>query len=96
MSDSENNRDFLISTITRVVRQATGLHEHFSCEIANAVVDELGRQHGCEKIYIPAVPKSVKREAVLSDFDGRNGDRVCRQHGISKATLYRYVNERVS
>jgi hypothetical protein len=93
MSEQENTRISLITTITRVVREATGLHERFSCEIATSVVDELGRQYGCERLYIPALPKNHQRSSVLRDFNGSNVDEVCTKHGIHRATLYRYLSE---
>jgi len=93
MNAQENTRISLIKTITRVVREATGLHERFSCEIANSIVDELSKTHGCSELYIPALPKEARRAQVLADYDGRNASDVCYKHGISKSTLYNYLRE---
>ena len=94
MNTQENTRISLIKTITRVVREATGLHERFSCEIANSIVDELSKTHGCSELYIPALPKETRRAQVLADYDGRNASEVCRKHNIGKTTLYRYLQEK--
>lgn len=89
----EDPRTSLIATFTRVVRQVVvdDSLARDAEQLAIALVDELGRQHGCDRLYIPALPNSDKREAVLSDFNGSNGATVCRKHGISRSTLYRYI-----
>jgi len=94
MNEKENTRISLIKTITRVVREATGLHERFSCEIANSIVDELSKQHGCSDLYIPALPKDARRRQVLADYNGTNIREVCSKHGINRATVYRYLQEK--
>jgi len=94
MNAQENTRISLIKTITRVVREATGLHERFSCEIANSIVDELSKTHGCSELYIPALPKEIRRAQVLADYNGTNINEVCTKHGIDRATVYRYLKHK--
>lgn len=97
MSDdnqNQNTRVFLINTVTRIVRESTGLHEQFSCSIAKSVVDELSRQFGCDKLYIPALPREEKRATVLKEFNGQNADELMAKHNISSSTFYRWLNAR--
>jgi len=57
--------------------------------IAALLVDALRQEHPGERPYIPAPDKSARNAAIKSQFNGTNLEEVCREHGVSKTTVYR-------
>jgi hypothetical protein len=70
--------------------QELGLREVMALPIANSLVAYLQRQYPGERLYIPAPPRQydlLQIEAALRA--GVSIGRVCREHGMSRSTLYK-------
>ena len=79
-------REEIIAAATRA-----GLDPRASEDVARNVEERLRTTCGGDEHYIPAPDRESLRERVLTDFTGQNHAEVCRRHGISRATLYRYL-----
>lgn len=90
MSIDADNEQMIKQAIVTVVHESTGLHEHIAMPIAERVFDQLADRFGQERVYFTRSLRT-RRERVLADFDGTNFSAVCRKHGISRRTLYRYI-----
>lgn len=51
----------------------------------------IAREYGGSAIYIPKVDRDARRDAVLSEFNGKNRKEVCAKHNLSKAQFYRML-----
>jgi len=83
-----------------IVRSVTGMNEQFANPLAAAIVQEMRKQWGGNRlgrkdIYIPAPDKSERNAAIRSEFDGTNAAEVCKKHGIGRSRLYEIAGERV-
>ncbi|MGZ8915830.1 MAG: Mor transcription activator family protein [Methylobacter sp.] len=61
-------------------------------DFARSMVDRIKNAHA-GPVYIPKPDKSRRNERIRRTFNGVNHDIVCREFGISKATLYRVVGQ---
>ncbi|WP_295406630.1 Mor transcription activator family protein [uncultured Thiocystis sp.] len=85
----------LHTQITRIVREATGLHEQLALPVAEAICAELQHAFGGAEIYIPAPSRTERNQAILDDWHGgRPIPAICRKHGIARATVYRLLGAR--
>lgn len=91
MSDITNIQEFNAEMVRLLRSVAEGIDsvdaEHIGLELAKAWRVE----RGGEKLGIPAFTVVEKRDLVMADFNGSNHKKVCHEHGISMATLYRYM-----
>jgi Mor family transcriptional regulator len=69
-----------------------GLSDVMAKELAKAMVDRIQNQHA-GPVYIPKSDKNRRNERIRLMFNGVNHDMVCKEFGISKATLYRVIKE---
>ena len=82
----------LRTTITRIVREATGLHELLALPVADAICGELQQTFGGAEIYIPAPSRIDRNQAILDDWRrGLSPDTIRRRHGVARATVYRLI-----
>ncbi|MCK5769484.1 Mor transcription activator family protein [Algiphilus sp.] len=93
MSIDQDTEVNVKSRMTRVIREHTGLAERIAVEMAGEAWNALVTQLGGERVYF--CPSKAERDAaVIRDFNGRNHAEVCREHDISRRTLYRILNGR--
>jgi len=71
---------------------AFGMQEPQAREFAATLVDKLRANHAGE-VRIPVPDKQQRNKRIRRLFNGVNHDMVCREFGISKATLYRVVGQ---
>lgn len=82
----------LRADMVREIAQATGAPEGHAINIAARILRAVQLRYQGERVYVPA-PR-CDEDAVLRDFDGSNHRAVCRDHQISRATLYRLIAQR--
>jgi Mor family transcriptional regulator len=77
--------------IEAVIRQSGYVRPEYAADLMQLVVDGLREDFGGERVWLPALDKSERNQAIVKAFTGRNHYEVCRQFGISRATLYRII-----
>ena len=70
-----------------------GLTAREAADMAQSVEESLRRDYAGQRPYVPAVTRAERNRQIRAAFDGRNGEAVCRQFGISKSTLRRIVGD---
>jgi len=71
---------------------AFGMQEPLARDFAKAMVDRIQNQYA-GPVYVPKPDKNRRNERIRRMFNGVNHEFVCREFGISKATLYRVVGQ---
>lgn len=67
-----------------------GVPEALALPYANSVLAYLQREYPSQKLYIPAPPRQYDLLQITAAFEaGLSVSRVCREHGISRTTLYK-------
>lgn len=75
--------------LTTILRERIGYNERYASQIAEDILLGLRDRYGGDELYIPKTANRLARDAaVLTAFDGRNRDEVCRTYGISRTTFY--------
>lgn len=93
MSLDQDTEVTIKARFVRVIREHTGFNERLATAIASEAWGALVEELRGDRIYVS--PSKAERDAeVLRDFDGTNHDQVCRDHKISRPTLYRILNSR--
>lgn len=91
----ESNALYLQREMQDILKTETGLHDEFSAMIAIALVRGWRKRAGSQRIYIPAEPKNIERDAqIRREFNGTNAPEILRKHGISKTRLYEIVGKK--
>lgn len=90
MSLGEDTQSRIRNRVTRVVREHTGFSEQIAVQIAAEVLERIVDDFRGERVYV-SPSRDDRRAAVRRDFNGRNHEEVCKAHGISERTLYRYL-----
>jgi Mor family transcriptional regulator len=80
--------------MVEIIGRRIGLKESVARPLAEEVVEALREHYGARAPYIPARSKKEERAAIIAAFNGRNRAEVCRKFGISRATFYRYINQK--
>ena len=90
MSRDADRTEALRSDLVRAVVDATGMRETMAMPIANTVLAMLQDRYGGSKVYIPATKRPYDAERIAAAIaGGQDVAKVCRDHRISKRTLYR-------
>lgn len=92
MSTQRDESRDLHTVLVRAIRRACGLTERYAVPIATQLQRDL-REHYGEKLYLSSRTAADRRDEILADFDGENHADVCRQHRISRRTLYRLLQD---
>ncbi|MDM0011978.1 hypothetical protein QTH87_05935 [Variovorax sp. J22P168] len=84
--------------LVEILREERGLADPAAFELAADLVRGIrkrwgGMRLGTRGLYIPAPSKTERNEAIRRAYDGTNGPRVMREHGISRSSLFRIVND---
>ena len=79
--------------LTMSITEGTGLREDIASKVAEAALRKLQERRGGRRSYLPTVGPQDRHEAIRTAFRGNNHDEVCREHGVSRATLYRVINK---
>lgn len=82
-------RDFV-----EIVRAEIGLTELLASSFAQALVRGLRRRLGGGELWIPAISKDERNEAIRREFNGSNVGEVMKRHRVSRATVYREAGRR--
>ena len=78
--------------ITRIVREATGMHERLALPIAEAICCELQDRYGGAELYVPAKPRETLHGEILDAWrSGATVADLCRRYPVSRRTIYRVV-----
>lgn len=93
MSVQQDRLGDLRSRVTRIVRDATGLHERLALPVAESICGELAKEFRGGGLSVPSPDKAARDAAVRRAFTGSNHAQVCGQHGISRSTLYRIIRD---
>lgn len=80
--------------LTDIVRTEVGMREAFAADLAAAILRGLQNMHGGSDLYIPAPDKSARNAAIRAEFNGTNGDEICKRFCISRTTLYEVASGR--
>ena len=80
--------------IRDVLRAEVGLHEPMAEVISEAICRGLRTRWGGREIYVPAEDITERNRRIRDAWRGNNATEVMARFGISKATLYRVLNER--
>jgi Mor family transcriptional regulator len=84
----------LRSDIREVVRHKIGMTEPFADLISEAILQGLRERWGGREIYVPAEDTAERNRRIRQAWRGNNASEVMLRFGISKATLYRVLNDR--
>jgi Mor family transcriptional regulator len=87
--------DYLDQLYNDLLMTATqfGMSRDNARDFAQSMVDRIKNAHA-GPVYIPKSDKSQRNEQIRRLFNGVNHDAVCREFGISRATLYRVVGQK--
>lgn len=92
MSQSEDLIADMRVRITRIVRDATGMHERLALPIACAILDELQREHGGGPLYIPAPSRQGRDIAIRDAWQcGMPPAAIADTYGLHRSTVYRVI-----
>lgn len=90
-----SNRDIdrtesLRSEIVRGIVDQLGVPESLAMPYANSVLAYLQREYAGQQLYIPASPRQYDVLQITAELEkGSPISRVCREHGLSRTTLYK-------
>lgn len=87
--DPCDSRVQLLYEMTEIVREEIGLNEIFATQIAEAIMRGMCKRYGAQEVYIPAPDRRARDEAIRRSYNGRNLQEVMREHGVSRATVFR-------
>ncbi len=93
MSSYDDHLAALRTQIVRLVRTSTGIHEQEALSIASKIINVMREKFAGDRIYV-AGRDPKRNQAILAEFNGRNGDEVCAKYSIHRATLYRLLKRR--
>ncbi len=79
--------------IRDVLRAEIGLHEPMAEVMSEAICRGLRTRWGGREIYVPAEDIAERNRRIREAWRGNNAAEVLARFGISKATLYRVLNE---
>lgn len=79
--------------LTLSISEGTGLREDIASKVAEATLRKLQERRGGRRSYIPTASNRDRHEAIRGAFRGDNHEEVCRDHGVSRATLYRVIGK---
>lgn len=79
--------------LTRAISEGTGLREDIASKIAEATLKSLQHRRGGRRSYIPSPGSQDRHAAIREAFRGDNAQEVCRDHGVSRSTLYRVIGK---
>jgi hypothetical protein len=80
--------------IRDVVKAKIGLTEPFVDLVSEAILQGLRERWGGREIYVPAEDTTERNRRIRAAWRGNNVNEMTARFGISKATLYRVLNER--
>lgn len=84
----------LVRLLTTVLREEAGFPEQDACRIARSTLLRFSESgHGGRYMYVgTAAPKrDLVRQRVVTEFTGDNIPELMRAHGVSRATVYRWL-----
>ena len=81
----------MIETIITQVLHAK-VENSLANELRDAIVDALYSQAGGDTVYI-LKKRKIDREALKSEFNGRNIDDLCARFQITRQRVYQILNE---
>lgn len=97
MIQSTDQLAALRTTVTRIVRETTGLHELLAVPVAAAICTEIQHAYGGAETYFPAPSKAARNQAILDDWRrGLPPDAICLRHAIARRTFYRLISQRTA
>jgi Mor family transcriptional regulator len=95
MSQALDQLAALRTTVTRIVRETTGLHERLAVPVAAAICTEIQTAYGGAALYVPAITKRERNRAILADWHaGRAIPDICQRHRVGRTTVYRLIGQR--
>lgn len=71
-----------------------GLPQASASAVTGRVMDGLREAVGGQSVYFSSRSVKDRNRRIRITFNGRNLDAVCRQFGVSKATVYRVSGKR--
>ncbi|WAR46958.1 Mor transcription activator family protein [Methylomonas rapida] len=92
-----NDDSDIYSQILREIQQSVlyfGIDADISRDMAGAITEKLRKLLSKHTVYFPEKPAD-RNAQIREAFNGCNREEVCEQFGISKATFYRAISERV-
>ena len=92
----EDDAALLVAEFTEDLRQGCGVPEGDASRMAVELVKRFRLRHGARRIYVPAVDKTERDQAIRRRFTGSNAADVCREFGVSRSRLYQIVERRSS
>lgn len=94
-AQEESSAALLQNEIVNALTAETGLQGEYALAIAAAVAKGLRKQVGSQRIYIPAWPRNMERDAqIRREFNGRNTAEILTKHNISRSLLYQIVGKK--
>lgn len=92
MSIGADNLAAMRTIATRVIREATGMHEPEACAIAIAILERIQQSMGGGYTYLPAPPRPDRAPEILSAVrSGMRTSDVSRRLRVSVRTVQRVV-----
>lgn len=89
-ASADSSAELLRHVVAVLVRDHLQINGFLGEIMAGTLFDALCRRFGGQQLYIPVEDVVADRHArIVALFNGRNHHEVCRQVGISRATLYR-------
>lgn len=79
----------LRSEFVRGIVEETGVTEAMALPFANSLLAYLQRTRPGDRLYIPQPGRQYDLLQIQADLQRMSVNRVCRRHGISRATLHR-------
>lgn len=93
-STRQNSAALLKVDIRDVLQAEIGMNEAFADLVSDALCRGLRNRWGGREIYVPAEDIAERNDRIRQAWRGNNASEVMLRFGISKATLYRVLNDR--
>jgi Mor family transcriptional regulator len=90
----QNSAALLKVDIRDVLQAEIGMNEPFADLVSDALCRGLRNRWGGREIYVPAEDIADRNARIRQAWRGNNASEVMLRFGISKATLYRVLNDR--
>lgn len=90
----QNSAALLKVDIRDVLQAEIGMNEPFADLVSDALCRGLRNRWGGREIYVPAEDIAERNTRIRQAWRGNNASEVMLRFGISKATLYRVLNDR--
>ena len=97
MSGDSDRTEALRRELVGAIVEGTGMREVMAVPLANTLLAYLQREYAGERLYIPAPSRQYDVLQIVAALEaGMTITKVCREHSMSRTTLYRLFPWRIA